>query len=104
MIPLMAKNILDSLKILKKGVSLFTEIGLVSIKANTDRCREWLEKSFSLATVIAPKIGYDTAAEMVGKAIEEKKSLKEILVDENIITEKDYEVILKDKHLIKPRP
>lgn len=99
MFPIIAKNLFESLNILIRGVDKFSEHGMKTIKANRDNCQKLFENSLTLITSLCPKIGYDKAAEIANEVIETKKSLKQILLEKNILREEEYNEILNDKNL-----
>jgi fumarate hydratase class II len=60
----MAHNILESIRLLSNACEMFTEKAVRGIEANEERCRELVELSMAMVTSLAPKIGYDRAAEI----------------------------------------
>ena len=55
-----------------------------------------------LVTALAPKIGYDNAAKIAKNALKNGTSLKEEAIKSNLISEKEYEIIVDPKKMIKP--
>ncbi len=94
MMPLIAFLTISSIKIMKNAVNLFTEKCIKDIKANEEICKKYAEMSFALITPLVKKIGYDKASKIVLKAYKEKKSIKEVLLEENIMEEKEIKEIL----------
>jgi len=84
MMPLIAFNLLQSIEIEANVARLLAERCVVGIKANRSRCKDLAERSYALATAIAPSIGYDRAAQIVKKAQEENKTIREAMVEEGI--------------------
>jgi len=78
MMPVMAYNLLQSISLLASSVAVFTEKCISGIVANPDVCRKNVETSLYMATVLAPIIGYDRAADIAGKAHRSGKSIREI--------------------------
>src|SRR5437879_7744725 len=64
MMPVMAHNLLESIRLLANVVDVFCEKCIAGIVANEERCRELVELSMAMVTSLAPKIGYDRAAEI----------------------------------------
>lgn len=95
MLPIIAKNLFDSLKLLTNGVKQFTKLGLLNLKANAEGCQKNLEKSFALATYLCPKFGYDFVADLVKETQKRKITLKEILIEKKIMNEKEYKNWIK---------
>jgi fumarate hydratase class II len=84
MMPLIAFNLLKSIEIEANAVRLLAEKCIVGIKANRSWCQNLAERSYALATAIAPSIGYDQAAQIVKKAQEEGKTIREVMVEQGI--------------------
>lgn len=84
MMPLIAFDLLQSIQIETNVTRLLAEKCVVGIRANRDRCQELADKSYALATALAPSIGYDRAAQIVKKAKEENKTIREVMVEEGI--------------------
>ena len=64
MMPVMAHNLLESIRLLGNVGDVFAEKCVSGIEANEERCRELVELSMAMVTSLAPKIGYDRAAEI----------------------------------------
>jgi fumarate hydratase class II len=84
MMPLIAYNLLQSIEIEAKAAELFADKCVAGITADRERCGELAERSLALATAIAPSIGYDRAAKLVKRAQEEKKSIREVMLEEGV--------------------
>ena len=67
-VPMMARNLLDSIKLLSSASRLLAEKCVDGIEANRERCESYAELTLSAATALNPYIGYDKAAEIVKKA------------------------------------
>lgn len=101
-IPLIAESLLESLELLNDAVVLFREKCIEGIKVNEKRCRENLEKSTALVTAIVHHVGYDKASEIAKKALENDKTIREVLKEENILSEEEIEKILNPYQVTKP--
>ncbi len=95
MMPLIAYNLIQSIKILSNGVKNFTEKCIMSLEANKKRCEESIEKSLSLSTYLSPIIGYDEASKIARRAYKENKTIKEIIKEEGLLSEKELERLWK---------
>jgi fumarate hydratase class II len=84
MMPLIAFSLLQSIQLETNATRLLAEKCICGIRANRDRCLELAEKSYALATAIAPSIGYDRAAQLVKKAREENRTIREVMMEEGI--------------------
>ncbi len=102
MMPMIAYNVLFSIEILTRGVRLFNEKCVSGIQANAERCSELVEQSLALVTPLALRIGYERAAAVAQKASREKKTLREIILEEGILTEEETDEILNPRNMLGP--
>jgi fumarate hydratase class II len=90
-VPLLARNILDSVKLLASACRLFAENCVEGIEANRDNCARYAELTLSAATALNPYIGYDRATEIVQEAAASGRSLREVArekgVEESVLDE-----------------
>jgi fumarate hydratase class II len=99
-VPLMARNLLDSIKLLSAAARLLAEKCVDGVEANREQCERYAELTLSAATALNPYIGYDKAAEIVKKAASSGRSLREVAreegVDEAILDQAlDYRAMAK---------
>ena len=100
--PLIAESLLESLELLNKCVIIFKEKCIDGITVNEERCKENLEKSTALVTALIHHIGYDKASSIARKALKEGKTIKDILLLEEILSKEKIEEILNPYELTKP--
>jgi aspartate ammonia-lyase len=81
MMPAIAYNMLFSIQILSNYLPVFTERCIKGIKVDEKRCEQYLKKNPSLATLLAPKIGYLEAAKIAKKAQAENRTVKEVALE-----------------------
>lgn len=84
MTPAVADALLESLELVRDGIKLFTNRVIKGITANEARCREHLEKSWSVATLLIDKLGYEKLSEILKESFRTGKDYKEILKEKNI--------------------
>ncbi len=99
-IPLMARNLLDSVKLLSSASRLLAEKCVDGIEANREQCERYAELTLSAATALNPYIGYDKASELVKTAASTGRSLREVAleagVEEKVLDEAlDYHAMAK---------
>jgi fumarate hydratase class II len=99
-IPLMARNLLDSIKLLASACRLLAEKCVDGLEANREQCERYAELTLSAATALNPYIGYDLATEIVKEAAASGRSLREIArekgVDEETLDKAlDYRAMAK---------
>jgi aspartate ammonia-lyase len=99
--PVMIHNILESMAILSDYLPVFKERCVEGIEADELRCRAYLEKNPSMATLLSPKIGYLATSELAKEAQEKGISVKEIAVEKGIITKKEADDIFQSDNLTK---
>jgi fumarate hydratase class II len=83
-VPLIARNILDSIKLLSSAARLFAEKCVDGIEANREQCEHYAELTLSAATALNPHIGYDRATEIVREAAASGRSLREVARDAGV--------------------
>ena len=99
-VPLMARNLLDSIDLLASASRLFAERCVDGIEANREQCERYAELTLSAATALNPFIGYDRVGEIVKTAAASGRSLREVAleagVDEAVLDEAlDYRRMAK---------
>ena len=99
-VPLIARNVLDSVRLLAAASRLFAEKCVEGIEANRETCERYAELTLSAATALNPYIGYDKATEIVKEAATSGRSLREVAreagVDEETLDEAlDYRAMAK---------
>ena len=77
-IPLMARNLLDSIRLLASASRLLADQCVRGIEANREQCERYAELTLSAATALNPHIGYDRASEIVKEASRSGRSLREV--------------------------
>ncbi|WP_018461769.1 class II fumarate hydratase [Thermus oshimai] len=100
--PVMADAALESIKLLADAMESFNEHLAKGIEPNLERIEEHLQKNPMLATALNKAIGYDKAAEIVKKAIKEKKTLKQAALELGYLTEEEFDRWVEPLRLAKP--
>lgn len=101
--PLVAYNLMSSVEILTNAINVFTDKCVKGIKADEKKIKENLEKNPIIATVLSPYIGYEKAADIVKEAYQKNKTVKEILLEKRIFTERELERLLDLKKMTNPK-
>jgi fumarate hydratase class II len=78
MLPLIARNLLESIHLLAAVSRLFADRAVSGIVANEETCRGYVEISPSMATALNPLIGYDKAAAIAKRSFKEKRPVREL--------------------------
>jgi fumarate hydratase class II len=80
-VPLIARNLLESIRLLTNTVRIFAEKCVDGIKANEEGCERSAESTLAAATALNPYIGYDKGAEIVKAAAESGRLLREVALE-----------------------
>ncbi len=83
-VPLLARNLLQSVKLLASASRLLDEKCVAGIEANRAQCESYAELTLSAAAALNPHIGYDKASEIVKKAAASGRSLREVAREEGV--------------------
>ena len=83
-IPLMARNLLQSIRLLAAACRLLAERCVQGIEANEANCERYAESTLSVATALNPYIGYDRATAIVKDAVASGRSLREVARDHGV--------------------
>ena len=87
MMPLIAYNLIQSIKILSNAIRNFTEKCIMGLEADRKRCEEMIEKSLFLSTFLIPILGYDKTSKITRKAYFENKTIREVAIEEGVLPE-----------------
>ncbi len=102
MMPVMAHNLLESIRLLGNVSDAFAEKCALGIEANEERCRELVELSMAMVTSLAPKIGYDRAAEIAKESAQTGKTVREICREKKILPEAELNAALDPVAMTEP--
>ncbi len=102
MMPVMAHDLLESIRLLANVVDVFCDKCIKGIVANEERCRELVELSMAMVTSLAPKIGYDRAAEIAKESAKTGRTVREISLERKVLPEKELERALDPVAMTKP--
>jgi fumarate hydratase class II len=81
MLPVMARNALESIRLLANVSRVFADRCIAGLEANVERCREYAESSPSIVTPLNHYVGYDEAAKIAKQALAERKTIREVVVE-----------------------
>ncbi len=102
-IPLIAKALHDSVTVLGNGARVFADRCVAGIEANEARCADLVRSSLMLVTALNPYIGYDNAAMVAKKAFAENKTLREVVLELELLDEATLEKALDPTDMVKPK-
>jgi len=102
MMPVVAYNLLHEIEILTNAVNVFNRLCISKMTANPDRCQEYAEKSMSIVTALNPIIGYSKAAEIAKEYLKSNKSMKELILEKNLLSPEEVDKIFDLSKLTEP--
>ena len=100
MLPVMAHNVLESIELLTNGIKVFNEKLLIGLEPNIEKMESNTQKNPILVTALVPKLGYDTAAQIAKESMSTNKTIREILLERNLLSESEIDDLLDLKKLI----
>jgi len=92
--PMMAANLLDSIGLLTGAAVALTDKCIRGLAANEERCRELIEQSLAMVTVLAPRLGYDAAAEIAKEAHRTGRTIREVCLEKAVLPEAELNDLL----------
>lgn len=98
--PMIAANILRSIRLLTDACDSFTHHCIVGIQANKEEIRWLMENSLMLVTALNPHIGYEKAAEIAKLAYKNKMSLKEAALQSGYLSEKQFNQWVRPEEMV----
>ncbi|HEX6694684.1 MAG TPA: class II fumarate hydratase [Longimicrobiales bacterium] len=102
MMPIMAHSLLESIALVASASRVFADKAIDGITANEDRCRELLEGNLSLATALAPTIGYDEAATIAKVAFKEGKTARAVARERKSLPDAELDRVLDARGMTEP--
>ncbi len=100
MLPVMAHNVLESIELLTNAIKVFNEKLLIGLEPNTEKMESNTQKNPILVTALVPKLGYDTATEIAKESMSTNKTIKEVLLERELLSESEIDDLLNLKKLI----
>ncbi|MBC8466993.1 MAG: class II fumarate hydratase [Candidatus Marinimicrobia bacterium] len=101
--PVLAYNILQSIRLLADGCQSFSEHAVEGIEPNQERIDHNLYNSLMLVTALNPHIGYDKAAEVAKTAFKNKSTLRETIIKLGYMSGEDFDQLVQPANMIHPR-
>ena len=100
--PVMAFNMFNSLNYITRAVNTFVDKLLIDLKPNVEQCQKWLDNSVGIVTALLPHIGYEKSAELAREAYTTGKPIREIILEQGILTKKELNHILSPRQMTRP--
>jgi fumarate hydratase class II len=102
MMPIMTHAMLQSIELLSAAARVFAEKCIDGITANEARCTELLEKNPSLATALAPRIGYDLAATIAKESFKRRSTAREVAYELSGLERSEVDEIMNAREMTHP--
>ena len=102
--PVIVLNILQSMRMLIRGMSVLREKCVIGIEADRERCRELLEGSLVTVTALNPYIGYAAASRVAKEALKSRRSIRDVVLAEGLMTEAQLADAFATENLLGRRP
>ncbi len=91
MLPVIARNVLESIRLLAAVSRVFADKCIDGIEADVERCREYALSSPSIGTSLNPYIGYEEAAKVIKASMKEGKDLRTVVLERGLMTEEEVD-------------
>jgi len=102
MMPLIARNVLESVELLANVAEIFDKRCLQGIEANEETAEHYVEQSTAIVTALNPYIGYEKASKVAKQAFREGKTVREVVLEEGLMDEDEVDEAL-DVHAMTVR-
>jgi len=100
--PVMAHNMLESIRLLSNVCHVFADKCIHGLTANTERCTELIEQSLAMCTSLAPLIGYDAAAAIAKEAARTGKTVRQVALEKKVLDEARLREVLDPRSMTEP--
>lgn len=100
--PIIFYNLFQSIDTLGFAVETFVDNCVSGITANEERCKYLVENSVGIITALSPHLGYQKSSDIAKKALKLNKSVREIIMEEKILTEEEITEILDPVNMTEP--
>ncbi len=101
-LPLVARNLLESIRLLASAAGLFASRAVAGLAADRERCEELAERSLALATALVPALGYDAAAELAKEALATGRTLREVALARGVLDAATLDRLLDPRRQTEP--
>lgn len=102
MMPMMADNLLQSIRLLSRVCTVFVDKCISGIEADEERCGEIIEQSLAMCTSLAPIIGYDNAAAIAKEAYASGRTVREVAREKGVLSDEELDRVLDPFSMTKP--
>ncbi len=100
--PVIVYNLMSSLRMLTKAITMLTDRCVRGITINTDHCDQLVAESIGVITAFSPHIGYENATRVAGRALAESRGVVEIIREEQLLSDARIDAIMHPSNLTGP--
>jgi aspartate ammonia-lyase len=101
--PIIVFNIFQSMQILENAIRTLTTKCITGITANVEHCKQMVHNSIAIVTALNPYIGYENSSKIAKEALSTGKSLKELVLEYNLLSAEKLDQILQPDNMISPK-
>lgn len=101
--PVIGYNLLQSIRLLADACNSFNDNCAIGIEPNREKIDHFLHNSLMLVTALNRKIGYENAAKVAKTAFKENKTLKQVAVELNLLSESEFDEWVKPHEMVAPK-
>ena len=101
--PVMAYSLFESLHLLMNGYDTLRTLCIDGIVADEKRCRQLVENSIGIVTMLNPIIGYDASTEIAKEASETGRGVYELVLEHGLLTKEQLDMVLQPENMIEPK-
>ena len=98
--PVLYHKLFESLVVLRGAVASFTDLCVVGITANPERCQELVDGSVGVITAICPKLGYAKSADIAKTAIASGESIRDVLKKKLLLSDREIDALLDPETMV----
>ncbi len=98
--PIIFRSLFESLDTLCNGVAIFIKDCVSEITVNPTQCKTHLDRSIGIITALCPYIGYTKASKLAKQALKENRNIRDIVIEENIMSEEEIDKLLEPDNMI----
>lgn len=99
--PLIVYQLLNNCRLLTRAVTMLDRLCIRGIKANQQRCADYVEQSIGIITALVPHIGYDKASQIAKEALEKNKNVTELVREQDLLNPQTLKDILSPRNMLQ---
>ena len=103
MLPLIARNLLESIGLLAGAADMFEHKLIAGLEADEQVCADYIEGSLAMSTSLAPVIGYDAAAAISKEAFASGRTVREVAREKQVLPDDELDRLLDPRSMIQPK-